>query len=472
MSDRPWLAEAATLLTGLSVPLLLFARQAHYYPEGILLTLLVIRAYRAVLSSRPFAITALVVSATLLFHTNFVWSGLLGVALALHIVVLRPSAQVVGRLAGAAVMTALLVLPFAVWAQVWTRSWVAGGRPPLDPYFFLAHVRHYVLELNLHGAPIFLLLLGGAVAAVRRQPLLAIGCILGIVMVPIALAGPHTAMSLWFFTGVLCLLALVGLVALLRWPAHSCPRLPEWRPGVLVAIISVIFVVTFSWAGPYPFFRYVTPLLPLLAFFSVQSVFVVFQHRWLACAVVAFVVISNSASVWPIRLARDHFSIEDIVAGERSTRELTSHRLPAWTRVENLYLALFWEGWRFPLVEYLNELTHPFTGPIDEIADYLNFHKKPGDRFYTPYGAHPIAFHTGLTPQRLDLRTQPPRWFIPRAHFSLENQKIGEWIRGRRYREIVLDAIDTPYENRPEPDLHRYRAAREGPRVRIGLREE
>jgi hypothetical protein len=36
-----------------------------------------------------------------------------------------------------------------------------------------------------------------------------------------------------------------------------------------------------------------------------------------------------------------------------------------------------------------------------------------------------------------------------------------------RYEEIVLDAVDTQYQNREEPDLHLFRTAREGPRVKL-----
>lgn len=250
-------------------------------------------------------------------------------------------------------------------------------------------------------------------------------------------------------------------------------------PGALVALLFAAFLLGFAARSTYPYFRYLCPLLPLVAFLSAASAFALFRRPWLAWGVVALILTTNAASVWPARVA-GRFSFGKLILAGLSGEALRRIQLPAWLQAPNLEAALLHEGWkpeypgpnlaaRSPLVNYLGEISHSFTGPVDAIVAHLNAHKRLGDRFFTVYEEYPIAFHTGLAPQPYDPRAKPPRWFIPRAPYGLPQKDLVEWLSRRRYREIVLDAIDTPYNNRPEPDMHHFRTVREGPRVRIGV---
>lgn len=476
MSSRRGVAEAATLLTGLSVPLIAYARQAHYYPEGMLLTVLLIHAYLASLRSRPWANFALIASATLLFHANFVWWGILGVALAIHLAVVRPPVRVATRLLGAAAVALIFVAPFAIWAQIWSRSFVPGVPPPSNPYVFFAFLRHYILALNVHAAPLVVLLLGGAAAAGVGRPLTAITCLLGAGASPIVLAEPHTAVSLWSFMAVGALFGLLGLGHLLRFV--PLPRPPgNLRPGLLIALVCAGFVAIFAWLSIYPLFRYVTPLLPLIAFLLAQAIFALFRRGWLAWPAIALLTLTNAASVWPIQFAAGRKPLLTAVMGNRSPLELSRIVLPRWTRVPTLSSALFSEAWqpsaapnlspRSPLIDFVKETTRAFPRPFDVIADHINARKRPGDRFAIAYDPYPLAYHTGLAPLAFKPGTPPPRWVIPRARWRIASANLMNWIDRRSYREIVLEAPDTYNRNRPEPDPDRFRVAPPGARVRI-----
>jgi hypothetical protein len=482
MSRRRGVAEAATLLTGLSVPFLLYIRQARYYPEGMLLTILLLRAYHAELHSRPRATPALALLAVLLFHTNVPWFGLLGLALGVHLILVRPPLPVVGRLLGAALATTVIVAPYALWARVWDRRITVFGTPigPKDPYFMLAHLRHYFVELNLHAAPFLLLLLGGAAAPGPARKARAIGCLAAVLVFPLVLAGPHTAFELWVFTAALILFMALGLGVLIG--EVKKPRAERgWMPGTLVALLFAAFLLGFAAKSTYPYLRYLCPLLPLTAFLTAASAFALFRRPWLAGPVLALVVVTNAVSAWPV-LSVKGFSFSKLVLGGRKAEALPRIDLPAWLKVPSFEAALLYEGWkpefpgpnlalRSPLAEYLGEITHSYRGPIDAIAEHLNAYKREGDRFFTVYGAYPIVFHTGLVPQPYDPAERPPRWIIPRAAYGMA-KKQQQWLRQRRYREIVLDAGDTPYENRPEPDIHLFRTPRDVPPVRIGVAVE
>lgn len=464
MSSRRGVAEAATLLTGLSVPLLLSARQAHYYPEGTLLTILVIRAYLGALRSRPFAVPSLIAASVLLFHTHSVWFVTMGIALAAHVLILRPSAPVFGRLALGALAAVMVVAPFALWAEIWVRveSPLQATGSWNNRYVFLSMLRHYLLELNLYGAPVVILCLGGAAAAGLRRPISAIACLIGAVAAPIVLVGKHTAVELWAFSAVVLLFLLVGAAALVR-DARKPREERGWMPGALVALLSVSLILLVSSVRLLVLMRYVVPLLPLLAFLTAAAVFSIFRREKLAWAVIALLVITNAAAVWPVRYASAHVSVTEIAIGDRNGRELSTTRLPRWTGIPVLSIATLAEFWqplippklslRVPLYAYLAEISLPTRSPAGVIAEYINGRKRHGDRFADNLTTlFPVAFHTGLSPVRFAPGETPPRFIISGPPGWINLPTVRAWKMGQTYRKVALTSDVGPYGAWPEPD--------------------
>lgn len=122
------------------------------------------------------------------------------------------------------------------------------------------------------------------------------------------------------------------------------------------------------------------------------------------------------------------------------------------------------------LLEFLGELTHPYRGPVDGVVELLLTQAKPGQTVKTPYEEHPILFYTNLTVERLAhiqdfARESFPDWIILRRIWlpdrffeSLYYRKIRE-----SYREVLLDAPDIPWQNRPDPGYHRFKTDRQAP---------
>ncbi len=117
------------------------------------------------------------------------------------------------------------------------------------------------------------------------------------------------------------------------------------------------------------------------------------------------------------------------------------------------------------LIEFLGELTHPYRGPIDGVVEFFKANAKPGEVVKTPYEEMPIIFYTGLKVEPLRrlgefTRETYPDWIvIRRDRISLEffNSPYHQEIQ-RRYRPILLDAPDIPWQNRPDPGYHRFRS--------------
>jgi hypothetical protein len=119
-------------------------------------------------------------------------------------------------------------------------------------------------------------------------------------------------------------------------------------------------------------------------------------------------------------------------------------------------------GMRMPA--YFYELTHEFRGPIDGIVKYLNENGKPGETVAISYGDMPIKFYTkmrvygGLTGENL-APAKTADWVIIRA-FDVGNddKAVKEYLMrnvdSSKYKPVVLDYPDTPFENREEPSEH------------------
>jgi 4-amino-4-deoxy-L-arabinose transferase-like glycosyltransferase len=127
------------------------------------------------------------------------------------------------------------------------------------------------------------------------------------------------------------------------------------------------------------------------------------------------------------------------------------------------------------LPDYLYEVTHHYTGPVDGIVDYLNEHGKPSDVVAITYGDLPLKFYTpmrivgGLTGE--DLRPAlKANWVIIRRDVHCDkDQAVADYLRKnlpwRQYRRIELVCPDIPYNNREDPDEHLYRTATGAPPV-------
>lgn len=235
-------------------------------------------------------------------------------------------------------------------------------------------------------------------------------------------------------TGGVCLRQLMKHVSpplVLALPAAAIIGHAVWRrrlPGpiarrsdglALILIFAVLDLAITCGTATYPFFRIVGPLVPIV------------------CLLMAVIADAGSAvfvGIGPVVVA-----------------------------------ALLVTG---PIRQYVYEITHNFDGPTEGIVQHLNRHGRDSDTVAITYGDLPLKFYTkmrivgGLTGEDLTPARDADWVIIRRYYMAREDKRVMNYlldeVRFDRYERITLPHIDTLFENREEPDLHRFRTAREG----------
>ena len=130
------------------------------------------------------------------------------------------------------------------------------------------------------------------------------------------------------------------------------------------------------------------------------------------------------------------------------------------------------------LQDFAYELTHDFDGPIEGIVKTLRIHGDPKDMVAINYGDLPVKFYTGmrvlggLTGEDLTPIADADWIILRRDNVGADEdarirQAMLRRIASGDYNRRLIDYPDTPFENREDPALHRFRTAEGITRVRV-----
>jgi 4-amino-4-deoxy-L-arabinose transferase-like glycosyltransferase len=412
-SGEHQLALIAGVLTLGSVPLLLHARQARYYLLVPLFSLLVVHAYLQLLRDpRGRRVPALVCWATLLVNSFYPGAAILALGLALDLALRRPHTKILGLLALAGVIVALLNLPMTIYCAIWQRQYgVQPGYSSLET--FALYLLRYLLTLNAYFFPFLLFVLAGV----------------------------------------------------LRW--RDIARLVSQKNELtrLLVVLCIVNLIAVALLSDYPFSRYLVGMAPFLLYLGARSIQVVSGGRpWLTWSLVALVLLTNLLHLIPAlplrasSLAKAPWTLAGV-----DSRFLQPGRVGiSYARGEiqeliNLPVAA-------TLPTYVASLVDPPMGPIDAIAEYLNEHAEPSDRVKIAYGSSGLMFHTELEIVNSQQIGPPaPEWIIDR-HFT-QLRVSSAWLASldpRDYDRIELPVPDVQWNNRPDPLYHHFASPEEG----------
>lgn len=368
---RAGLLAAGVLL--LNVPFLVFSRQCRYYAPGMFFALLALHGYWGMLGRRRYAGVTFAVAAIALFHTHYMQYAALLAAAGVHALLFRRDR--IGALLVATGVTVAVNAPWMVWFATLGRTLAtfAGTRGRA-----LEFLGTYLAKTGQYAFPPLLLLL-----------------------VPLAVWKGARAS---------------------RDGRAGGPTL--WAGAVLLLLFTATTVAAACLTSPFPFFRYVAPVLPVAAL----------AIGWLLDSVLRVQRVLGAAVVL-------------------------------------LILVALGSAWSVP--DYLYELTHHYVGPVDGIVTYLGKHARKGDVVAITYEDLPVKFYTGLrvvgglTGEDLTPAKRAD-WIIIRKYLASDNElEVRNYLLAevplREYTPIRIAAPDIPFENREEPGAHLFRTVREDP---------
>ena len=251
----------------------------------------------------------------------------------------------------------------------------------------------------------------------------------------------------------------LALTAFARMSPIAEPTRPSALAAMGIAFISAPLVLAI--AMPDFFFRYYIMLVPLGA--VIQALVVVRVADWHRAAAIALVLLLCATDLATRLVPGPTYgaSLQNLKTGDETPAQVVG----TWAT----YL---------PMAAYLYEIRHDITGPLEEVANFLNTNAKPGDLVLATYGDLPLRFHTGLTvvggaAGEPVAAFGPPDWLLRRPH-TTTRPDVHEFLREQplRFQRIQLGkgVAELPWEHRPAPGYHKFRTASQGPPVEIGRR--
>ena len=363
---------SAVLLT-FCVPFLLLCRQGRYYSLSAFFTVIGLYFYTRITRGKPRAIPLYLFSFFLLFHSNFVHAACLLSANLIHSLITRHTA--IRRYLYTFLAAILIVSPWLFWFSGINYNFARGGTH-FQWITFLKNLIYYLYDLFTYVIPpSFLVLL------------------------------------------TLCIVA----VPIFRTVSKRELTFSAWSPAGIPFLFVAVTLAAHAGTAPYPFFRYLAPVLPLLL---ILTGFVIDR----VCALHPF------AGLVPVAVF------------------ITAQPLP----------------------DFFYELTHDYNGPVGGIVKFLKANARPGDTVAITYDDLPVKFYTGLrvvggmTGEDLS-PARTADWVIIRKH--IVNHLAGGDLKVRDYLTHNLDrsnyepmpigSPDILSENRESPDSHQYRTVQE-----------
>lgn len=411
------LAAIACFLLLISVPFLLLSRQCRYYSATVFFSLLGLWGYRRLLEEKRFASSTFVVAAVFLFQTHYIYFATLLGTLGVH--ALMFCRHSIRRLIRPAFLALLINLPWMFWF-----SNIKYGERYNEHLFNLEQVflfgKMYLSDIMLFIFPLMLLIFTLFVygldwwkkkyAASNQWGIhtkiiwLSIVCFLFIMA---SWAVPYLALSL-----------TLGAVVVLLGIASSVQS--DFLKNVsLLVLFIIINLAALLLTVPFPYFRYLAPLIPVLIILSALLI-----ERAMAFHPLLG-ILGLIIAVVPNKLFDD----------------------------------------------YIYEITHSYKGPMEGIVRYLQDHGAPEDTVLITYEDLPLKFYTsmrvvgGLTGENLAPYTNP-QWVILRKYpAGLQDSAIRNHARDniiwKKYERISLPYPDIRYQNREDPRDHVFRTVQD-----------
>ncbi len=359
--DRKVASVAAFLLL-INVPFLILSRQCRYYSMTAFFSLTSLYFYLGLIEQKKYASIFFPLSLFLLFHTHYIYCGTILVAILFHCFIFHRN-----RFPAVLLLSAVVVIvniPWILWlSSIRNRADIKGDI--FDQKRLIEQSTTYLKQIFKHlFSPLLLLIIPPILAFKKKRA------------------------------------ELFAMYDPLFWEKLS------FLLFFILATISILIP-----ASSQPFFRYLTPLVPIFAIITALVIVAAGRiHSVLAVGIVIFLILTGS------------------------------------------------------LKNFLYEITHDYDGPVEGIVKFLNENGDKDDIVAITYGDMPLKFYTnmkvigGLNDDDFELARQA-RWVIVRRQLAVEqyHKYFLSFLNPAEYDVIKIPYSDIPWENREEPDLHNFR---------------
>ena len=360
-------ALISVFLLTVSVPFLILCRQCRYYSVSAFFSVMGLYFFQRMIKGKRYAVPWYLLSFFLLFHTNYVHAAcfLFSNLICCGYLVRKKPVKFLLKYLYTFMGAFVIVLPWLIWLSKTNYQKQQYGVTSLNLLNAFSNFSVFLLEVF---------------ESVVTYPVTAI-------------------------------LTLFFVVAAIR---SNNNQKVEWSTVITPLLFIVTVLAVHAISSPVPFFRYLSPVIPviicLLAFFFER----VFTFNLIAGICLLTVFVANQ-----------------------------------------------------PLKDYYYELTHDYNGPVGGIVKFLKENARPDDTVAITYEDLPLKFYTplrvvgGLTGEDLT-PALTAEWVIVRKHVICEkDEKVRNYliknINPENYQPIHINSPDIPFENRESPGEHHYR---------------
>lgn len=407
-NDKRTAALAAVLLL-LSVPFLLLSRQCRYFAPAAFFSLLGLYAYLGVIAGKKASTVLLLVSAALLFHTQFIFCATLLTSILLHAALFHRNKII--RLLVLSLIIILISLPWRIW--VYNVDYTK-----VHPHIFTFKAFMYVLRFYLRNI---------------QKSLFS----------PLLLLVPAVAL---LFAGRAGAGKLFSKLALL------------WTNLLLLVFFFIVNLLALSLVSYGAFFRNLVILIPVFASITAfLLMFAVDAKKIVVVAITALLVGTGPICAHLYDITHDYDGPIKAI-----TKYLSQTALLVGTRpiCDHLYdITHDYDGPIEGIVKYLSE-----NADKDDIVA-ITYGDMPL-KFYTQ-----LRIVGGLTGEDLSPARQA-KWVILRKYIiskkdAIVKKYLLQNLSPQNYKRITIDYPDIPFENREDLQLHHFRTVTDEDRVVI-----
>lgn len=455
-------ALLAVFLLVCNVPFILLMRQCRYYAPALVFTLITLIGYDLLVKHKKHGVLMTIIGLVGLYHSFYVFFFIMILVLGLHWLFFTRKNIALKQLLLVASSTMAFTLPFFLYFKEWSRNFdYSHGYSSIAKFSSSLHTNF--LFINNFNIPLILVFIAAIITLREKQGLKKTFLVVVVcLMTLISFAFPEELPMRIIF--------LIGFISLIIHFYHAVYRKTDidtkhyWH-SLVFGLISISLLI-YSAVSLISYYRYLITLLPIFCFFVAIITEIITKKRPVFMILLLFLLVTtNLIHLASIRLFKDPSSLTQYLSPSVVAKNALGQKFD----YKPLPMCLN-DRTRYPLFDYLFELAHEYQGPNEAIVAYLDDKISPESLIKAHYEDFTLMFY-------LDARfsgpvdkktTDIPDFIVIRPKdYVLHAPEMLEGIKKSTYKQVILPAVNLPWNNRPSPLYHHFWTVKNGQKVVI-----